>query len=135
MKHGTFNMILKAAEDRVFNGNSRHPHDPRKFARRHHKWRQCSWLSSIWKLLFTSSSFHKASQQGLLFVNIELLCEAVCRKRPDLWPNDWILHYENDPADKALSVKQFWPKKSITEMKLLPFPLIWLWITYGCFWK
>jgi len=25
-------------------------------------------------------------------------CEAVLRKRPELWPNDWILHHDNAPA-------------------------------------
>jgi len=38
---------------------------------------------------------------------LKWLHEPVCRKRPELWPNDWILH---DPAYKVLSVKQFWPK-------------------------
>jgi hypothetical protein len=32
---------------------------------------------------------------------------AVRTKRPDLWPNDWILHHDNAPAYKALTVKQF----------------------------
>jgi hypothetical protein len=41
----------------------------------------------------------------------------VRRKRPELWPNDWILHHENAPAHKALSVKQFLVQKSITEME------------------
>jgi hypothetical protein len=38
-------------------------------------------------------------------------------KRPELWPNDWILHHHNAPAHKALSVKQFLAQKSITEME------------------
>jgi hypothetical protein len=29
----------------------------------------------------------------------------VPRKRPELWPNNWILHYDDDAANKALSVK------------------------------
>jgi hypothetical protein len=43
--------------------------------------------------------------------------QAVHRKRPELWPSDWILHHDNAPAQKALSVKQFLAQKSITEMK------------------
>jgi hypothetical protein len=39
------------------------------------------------------------------------LHEAVRRKRPELWPNDWILHHDNVPAHKALSVKQFLAQK------------------------
>jgi hypothetical protein len=34
------------------------------------------------------------------------LHEAVHRERPGLWSNDWILHHDNAPAHKALSVKQ-----------------------------
>jgi hypothetical protein len=36
---------------------------------------------------------------------LKRLREAVYRKRPELWPNDWILHHDNAPAHKALSVK------------------------------
>jgi hypothetical protein len=32
-------------------------------------------------------------------------------KRPELWPNDWILRHDNAPAHKALSVKQFLAQK------------------------
>jgi len=50
------------------------------------------------------------------------LREAVCRKRPELWPNDWILHHDNAPAHKALSVKQFLDHKSISEIEHPPYP-------------
>jgi hypothetical protein len=33
------------------------------------------------------------------------LLEAVHRKRPELWPSDWILHHNSAPAYKAHSVK------------------------------
>jgi len=39
-----FNMIPKA-NNKVCNGNSWHPHDPKKFACENHKWRHCSSLS------------------------------------------------------------------------------------------
>jgi transposase len=42
------------------------------------------------------------------------------RRRPELWPNDCILHHDNAPAHKALSVKQFLAQKSITEMEHPP---------------
>jgi hypothetical protein len=48
---------------------------------------------------------------------LKRLHEAVRRKRPEIWPNDWILHHDNAPAQRALSVKQCLPPKSITEMK------------------
>jgi len=35
---------------------------------------------------------------------------------PELWSNDYILHHDNAPAHKALSVEQFLFQKSITEM-------------------
>jgi hypothetical protein len=44
----------------------------------------------------------------------------VHRKRPELWPSDWILHCDNAPANKVLSVKQFLAQKSITEMEHPP---------------
>jgi hypothetical protein len=51
---------------------------------------------------------------------LKWLHEAVRRKRPELWPNDWILHHDNAPAHRELSVKQFLAQKSITEMKYPP---------------
>jgi hypothetical protein len=43
--------------------------------------------------------------------------ECVHGRRPELWPNDWILHHNNAAAHKALSVKQFPAQKSISEME------------------
>jgi len=43
--------------------------------------------------------------------------EVVCRKGPELWPNDWIFHHDNVPSQKKLSIKQFLAKNSITEME------------------
>jgi hypothetical protein len=34
------------------------------------------------------------------------LCEAAYKERPEISPNDWILHHDDAPAHKALSVKQ-----------------------------
>jgi hypothetical protein len=53
---------------------------------------------------------------------LKWLCEDVCRKRPELWPSDWIPHHDNVPAHMALTVKQFLAKKSIIEMEHLPLP-------------
>jgi hypothetical protein len=46
---------------------------------------------------------------------LKWLHETVCRKRPELQPNDWILHNDNTPAHKVLSVKQLLTQKSIIE--------------------
>jgi hypothetical protein len=48
------------------------------------------------------------------------LREAVCRKRPERWLSDWILHHDTAAAQKVLSVKQFLAQKSITEMEHPP---------------
>jgi hypothetical protein len=42
---------------------------------------------------------------------LKRLREAVLIKRPELWPNDWILQHDNAPAQKALSIKQFLDQK------------------------
>jgi hypothetical protein len=43
------------------------------------------------------------------------------KKRPELWPTNWILHHDNAQAHKVLSVKQFLAKKLITEMEHSPY--------------
>jgi hypothetical protein len=47
---------------------------------------------------------------------LKRLLQAARRKRPQLRPIDWILHHDNVPAHKALSVKQFLAQKSVVEM-------------------
>jgi hypothetical protein len=95
-----------------------------------HHFLRCQGYYSLWI---------QSTRQSTKLINVEILKrlrEAVHRKRPELWPNDWILHHDNDPAHKALSVKQFLPQISITKIKhspyspylapndLLPFPKI-----------
>jgi hypothetical protein len=63
---------------------------------------------------------------------LKRLREAVSRKRPELWPNDWILHHNNDPGHMAVPVKQFLAQKLITEVEHPPVPLIWLRMTSSC---
>jgi hypothetical protein len=48
------------------------------------------------------------------------LSEIVRRRKPELSPNNWILHHDNAPAHKTLSVKQFLAQKSITEIEHPP---------------
>jgi hypothetical protein len=45
------------------------------------------------------------------------------RERPELWPNDWILHHDNAPAHKALS-SSFSPKNRLLKWNTHPIPLI-----------
>jgi hypothetical protein len=60
------------------------------------------------------NSFHKFKQSTKLIMYVEIskrLREAVHRKRTHLWPYNRILHHDNAPAHKALSVKQFLAQK------------------------
>jgi hypothetical protein len=41
---------------------------------------------------------------------LKQLFEGVHRKRPEIWPNNWILHHDNASAHKAFYVKQFLAK-------------------------
>jgi hypothetical protein len=55
---------------------------------------------------------------------LKQLYETAHRKRPELQPNDWILHHDSATAHKVFPVKQFLAQKSITEMGHPPrFPL------------
>jgi len=49
------------------------------------------------------------------------LRESVRRKRPELWPDKWILHHDNAPAHDALRVREFLAKNSITKMDHPPY--------------
>jgi hypothetical protein len=51
------------------------------------------------------------------------LRESVTRKRPELWPDKWILHHGNAPAHDALRVREFLAKKSITKIDHPPYSL------------
>jgi hypothetical protein len=44
------------------------------------------------------------------------LREAVRRRRPELWPDAWILHHDNALAHDALAVREFWAKTSIMKL-------------------
>jgi histone-lysine N-methyltransferase SETMAR len=44
------------------------------------------------------------------------LCEAVRRRRPELWSDAWILHHDNAPALDALAVQEFLAKKLILKL-------------------
>jgi predicted Abi (CAAX) family protease len=51
---------------------------------------------------------------------LKWLCKFVHMERPELRPNDWILHQDSLPAHKELSIKQFLAQKLITEMEHSP---------------
>jgi hypothetical protein len=48
---------------------------------------------------------------------LKWLHEAVHRKKPELWLNNWIFHHDSAPAHMVLSVWQFLAQKSISEVE------------------
>jgi hypothetical protein len=44
------------------------------------------------------------------------LRESVRRTRPELWPDQWILHHDSASAQDALRDREFLAKKSITKL-------------------
>jgi histone-lysine N-methyltransferase SETMAR len=49
------------------------------------------------------------------------LWETVQRKRPELWPDKWILHHDNASAHDSLRVREDLVNKSITKMDHPPY--------------
>jgi hypothetical protein len=49
------------------------------------------------------------------------LREAVPRRRPELWPDAWILHLDNVLAHDALAVREFLAEKSIMKLDHPPY--------------
>jgi histone-lysine N-methyltransferase SETMAR len=49
------------------------------------------------------------------------LREAVRWRRPELWPDDWILHHGNALAHDELAVREFLAKKSIMKLDHPPY--------------
>jgi hypothetical protein len=67
-------------------------------------------ISGIVHFRFTPQG--PTANQAYYMEILKWLHEAVCRKRHDLWPSNWILHCDNAPVQK-----QFLAQKSITEME------------------
>jgi len=71
------------------------------------------------------SEFVPAGQtvnQAFYLQVLKRLRDAVRRKRPELWQSgEWWLHHDNAPAHKALSVKQFLTKNSMTQLLHPPY--------------
>jgi hypothetical protein len=49
------------------------------------------------------------------------LREAVCRRRPELWPDAWIFHHDNTTAHDPFPVREFLAKKSILKLDHPPY--------------
>jgi hypothetical protein len=49
------------------------------------------------------------------------LRETVRRRRPELWPDAWILHHDNALAHDVLAVREFLAEKSIMKLDHSPY--------------
>jgi histone-lysine N-methyltransferase SETMAR len=49
------------------------------------------------------------------------LWESVQRKRPELWPDKWILHHDDAPVHDVLRLCEFMAKKSNTKIDPPPY--------------
>jgi histone-lysine N-methyltransferase SETMAR len=49
------------------------------------------------------------------------LREAGRRRRPELWPDAWILHHDNAPAHDAIAIREFLAKKSTLKLDYPPY--------------
>jgi histone-lysine N-methyltransferase SETMAR len=49
------------------------------------------------------------------------LREIDSRRRPELWPDDWIMHHDNALPHDALAVWEFLAKKSIMKLDHPPY--------------
>jgi hypothetical protein len=64
---------------------------------------------------FKGTVYFEFIQQGLrvnqtyYVETVKQLHEAVCRKKPELWP-DWILHHDNALANESSPSRCSWPK-------------------------
>jgi hypothetical protein len=52
-------------------------------------------VEKVWNLV------HSVNQAYYMEI-LKWLCVALCRKRPELWPSNWILHHDDASAYRAL---------------------------------
>jgi histone-lysine N-methyltransferase SETMAR len=52
---------------------------------------------------------------------LELLTRLFIMRRPELWPDTWILHHDNASAHDTLAVQEFLAKKSILKLDHPPY--------------
>jgi hypothetical protein len=63
------------------------------------------------------------------------LHEVVCRKRPQLWPTNWISTMPMLQLTGHSLQSSFWAKNWLLEWNTHPLTLTWLWIASSCFQK
>jgi hypothetical protein len=71
-------------------------------------------------VLFESIPQDQTLNQAHYVEILKQLLDPMHRKGHELRPNNWILHHDNAPANKLLSVKHFLAQKLITEMEHPP---------------
>jgi hypothetical protein len=78
----------------------------------------CSQFKTILVCFFSHYEFLAQGQtvnEQCYFEVLTRLRESVRKKRPEPWPNNWILHYDNAPVRDGLRVGEFLSKKSVTK--------------------
>jgi hypothetical protein len=108
MKCSAFNMIPKA-NDKFYNGNSQHLHDPRELTCQHHRWRLCLSRYSVSRVLFTLNSSTRPVNQAYYTGLLKLLREAVRNFVPTFgFCNMTMLRLTWRPLSNS-----FWPKRRL----------------------
>jgi hypothetical protein len=114
MEHGAFSMIPKG-NDKVCSGTADMPTTQ---GSSHFEITDEDMLITFFDIkgtvLFEFIPQGQTVNQPYYLEILKRLHESVRRKRPELWPNDWILHHDNAPAHKVFSVRQLLAQKSIT---------------------
>jgi histone-lysine N-methyltransferase SETMAR len=67
------------------------------------------------------TKYEQTVNRQCYFKVLTVLRESVSSKRPEIWPDKWILHHDNAPAHDALRLREFLAKKSITKMDHPPY--------------
>jgi hypothetical protein len=114
MKHGAFNMISKAKTKFQWNQSISPRSKNVLMSKSHMKKILIAFFYTKCTVYFEFIPQAQIVNEAYCMEVMKRLHEAVHRKSPELWPNDWSLHHDNAPAHKTHSDKQFLAQISIT---------------------
>jgi hypothetical protein len=108
MKHGAFNVIPKG-KDKF--GNGKQPIFP--LCKEGHVFETTKMKKLFITFFHIKATVHlefipqgQTVNQAYYLEILKRLLEVVHRKRPELWPNDWILRHDSAATHRTLSAKQ-----------------------------